>query len=407
MKPGAAELTLAEGRVYTTPVMVMLSATFILTLARAMTLPYLVVYCAQRFGLGVADVGLALGGALIASSLLSLYGGFLVDRFSNHRILAVAGSLFALAFGAAFLTDSMALFFLAIVVVNLAYAVIDIAIKAGIGTLVAAQRRGAVFSVKYTLTNIGFAAGPFLGVLLAKAGPGLPFAAAGWVGAGFVLLYALFGTKLGKAASDVPPQTGFLAVMGYLLKDYRLVCFTLGGLLSVVVFGQFSAYLSQYLLVTGTPEHTYQVINYLVTTNACVVIGLQYLVGARINQNNLFRMLCLGMLFFLVGLIGFSQAEQVPFWVIAMIVFTIGEIIIIPTEYLFIDFIAPAHLRGIYYGAQNLSNLGAALGPMLCGLALSMYQPQVMFYVLCLCVVLATGFYYMGCKAKDGKDDPL
>jgi MFS family permease len=264
-----------------------------------------------------------------------------------------------------------------------------------------------VFSVKYTLTNIGFAAGPFLGVMLAKVSPGVPFAAAGLVGAVFVLAYALLGEKLSTPVASAPAEQGFFKVLGYLFKDYRLVCFTLGGLLSVIVFGQFSAYLSQYLLVTSSPEHTYQVINYLVTTNACVVIGLQYLVGSRINQGNLFRMLCLGMLFFLVGLVGFSVAEQVPVWVIAMIVFTVGEIIIIPTEYLFIDYIAPAHLRGIYYGAQNLSNLGAALGPVLCGLALSLYQPQVMFYVLCLCVVLATGFYYMGCKAKEGAHDSL
>ncbi len=195
--------------------------------------------------------------------------------------------------------------------------------------------------------------------------------------------------------------------MNYLGRDYRLVCFTLGGLLSAIIFGQFSAYLSQYLLVTSSPEQTYQIINYLVTTNACVVIGLQYLVGSRINQANLFLMLCLGMLFFLLGLIGFSQADGVLVWVIAMAVFTIGEIIIIPTEYLFIDFIAPENLRGAYYGTQNLSNLGGALGPMLCGVALSLYQPQVMFYLLCLCVLLALGFYYMGYKSKEGAHDSL
>lgn len=403
MKNSTSELTLAEGEVYTAPVILFLSATFILTLARAMTLPYLVVYCAERFGLSVADVGLAVGGALMASSLFSLYGGFLVDRFSNYQILLVAGGLFALAFGTAFHTDSLVAFFAAIVVVNLAYAVIDIAIKSGIGTLVVAQKRGAVFSVKYTLTNIGFAVGPFLGVLLAQVSPGLPFAVAGLVGALFVAIYGLLGEKSSAIAANPPQHNGFLKVLGYLGRDYRLVCFTLGGLLSAIVFGQFSAYLSQYLLVTSSPERTYQIINYLVTTNACVVIGLQYLVGSRINQANLFRMLCLGMLFFLVGLIGFSQADGVPVWVIAMAVFTVGEIIIIPTEYLFIDFIAPGNLRGVYYGTQNLSNLGGALGPVLCGAALSLYQPQAMFYLLCLCVLLALGFYYMGYKQVQGR----
>lgn len=407
MKNGASELRLVEGPVYTAPVALFLSATFILTLARAMALPYLVVYCTERFGLGVADVGLALGGALMASSLFSLYGGFLVDRFSNYQILLAAGGLFALAFGTAFHTDSLIAFFAAIVVVNLAYAVIDIAVKAGIAALVVTQKRGAVFSVKYTLTNIGFAVGPFLGVLLAQVSPGVPFAVAGLLGALFVVTYGVLGEKTSAIVASPAQRNGFLKVMGFLAKDYRLVCFTVGGLLSAIVFGQFSAYLSQYLLVTSSPERTYQIINYLVTTNACVVIGLQYLVGSRINQTNLLPMLLLGMLFFLIGLIGFSHADGIPLWVIAMVVFTIGEIIIIPTEYLFIDFIAPENLRGIYYGAQNLSSLGGALGPVLCGAALSFYQPETMFYLLCLCLLLAMGFYYMGYRAKDGVHDSL
>jgi hypothetical protein len=37
---------------------------------------------------------------------------------------------------------------------------------------------------------------------------------------------------------------------------------------------------------------------------------------------------------------------------------------------MFIDLIAPEHLRGVYYGAQNLSNIGVALGPVIAGIAL-------------------------------------
>ncbi|WP_346770503.1 MFS transporter [Pseudomonas sp. 273] len=209
MKNSSSELGLAEGGVYTAPVNLFLSATFILTLARAMTLPYVVVYCAERFGLGVADVGLALGAALMASSLFSLYGGFLVDRFSNYQILLTAGGLFALAFGTAYCTDSLVAFFAAIVMVNLAYAVIDIAIKSGIAALVVAQKRGAVFSVKYTLTNIGFAVGPFLGVLLAQLSPGLPFAVAGLVGTLFVAIYGLLGEKSSATVAPLRNTTAF------------------------------------------------------------------------------------------------------------------------------------------------------------------------------------------------------
>jgi MFS family permease len=273
-------------------------------------------------------------------------------------------------------------------------------VKSGIGFLVTADRRGSVFSMKYTLTNVGYAIGPFLGVLCAKISPGLPFAVSALIGVAFVVLYSVVGERLPRGESVERPNNDFARVLVHLVRNYRLVCFTIGGILSAIVFGQFTAYLSQYLIVTSTPENTYSIINYLVTTNACVVIGLQYLVGSRINQSNLFRMLRLGMLFFVIGLMGFCYAQTPVVWALAMIVFTVGEIIIIPVEYLFIDYIAPEDMRGVYYGAQNLSNLGAALGPVLCGVALSLYAPQAMFYLLSLCVVVASLFYFLGSRGE-------
>ncbi|MDT8907515.1 MFS transporter [Pseudomonas fluorescens] len=401
MKDLSGELTVSgEARVYTRPVVLLLSATFVLTIARAMALPYLVVYFSQAFGLGVTDIGLVVGGALIVSSVLGVYGGFLVDRFSNDRILLAAASLFALAFAVAFQVGSLVPFIIAIVVVNLSYAVVDIAVKSGIGFLVTPDKRGGVFSMKYTLTNVGYAIGPFLGVLFAKISPGMPFAVSAIIGAGFVAFYSSLGARLPRAGQTERTNQPFARVLVHLVRNYRLVCFTIGGVLSAIVFGQFTAYLSQYLIVTSTPENTYRIINYLVTTNACVVIGLQYLIGSRIHQKNLFRMLMLGMAFFIAGLMGFAHAQAWMAWVVAMIIFTVGEIIIIPAEYLFIDYIAPEDMRGVYYGAQNLSNLGAALGPVLCGFVLSLYAPQAMFHVLSLCVVAASVFYFLGSRRK-------
>lgn len=401
MKDLSGELTVSgEARVYTRPVVLLLSATFVLTIARAMALPYLVVYFSQAFGLGVTDIGLVVGGALIVSSVLGVYGGFLVDRFSNDRILLAAASLFALAFAVAFQVGSLVPFIIAIVVVNLSYAVVDIAVKSGIGFLVTPDKRGGVFSMKYTLTNVGYAIGPFLGVLFAKISPGMPFAVSAIIGAGFVAFYSSLGARLPRAGQTERTNQPFARVLVHLVRNYRLVCFTIGGVLSAIVFGQFTAYLSQYLIVTSTPENTYRIINYLVTTNACVVIGLQYLIGSRIHQKNLFRMLMLGMAFFIAGLMGFAHAQAWMAWVVAMIIFTVGEIIIIPAEYLFIDYIAPEDMRGVYYGAQNLSNLGAALGPVLCGFVLSLYAPQAMFHVLSLCVVATSVFYFLGSRRK-------
>lgn len=389
---------LAALKHYPAAVRLLLVTTFTLTVARALTLPYLVVYLADNFQLSVSQIGLLIGGALIAASLLSLYGGHLVDTLRNHTLVSASTLVFALAFVAAISSRSAVLFFLCLVLINLALAVVDIAAKAGFCALLPVERRAEVFAIKYTLSNVGYAIGPMLGVAMLELDDHLPFFASALIGMGMCLAYWRLGERTLKASAPAQPGAGFAQVALGLARDRRLVCFTLGGVLSAVVFGQFTAYLSQYLVVTTSASEAARLVGYLVTTNAVTVIALQYLIGRRISRQQLMPWLLAGMALFIAGLLGFSLAGSVLAWCLAMLVFTLGEIIVIPAEYMFIDLIAPEHLRGVYYGAQNLSNLGAALGPVMVGLVLGHWWPGLIFYLLVLSVILAGVFYWRGTR---------
>jgi MFS family permease len=390
---------------YPKTINLLLSASLILTLARAITLPYLVIYLSGSFSLSVADIGLVVGSTLIIGSLLSLYGGFLVDKMSSYRLILGFSGVFTLGFLGTFLARDLWLFYSCLVLINLAYAVIDIAVKSGFGSLLPVTDRSEVFSIKYTLTNIGYAVGPFLGAAMAKLDISLPFLLSAGLGAGFFFIYFVWGNRYLNATDEVQQPVPFLAVGKLLLQDYRLVCFTLGGLLSAVVFGQFTAYLSQYLVVIATPESTYQIISTVVATNALMVISLQYAIGRRISHRHLNLWLAAGLSMFMMGLAGFAQSTSILLWVISMAIFTVGEIIVFPVEYMFIDRIAPDNLRGMYYGAQNLSNLGAALGPVLCGVVLATQPPHYIFYMLALFIVAGGMFYILGATPLSATTD--
>ena len=385
---------LATIRNYPRAVNLLLSATLLLTLAKAITFPYLVIYLTRQFALDITQVGLVIGSSLIVGSLLSVYGGFLVDRINSYRLLLGLSVLFVLGFIGTVLAQNIWAFYSCLILINLAYAVIDIAVKAGFASLLPEDARSEVFSIKYTLTNIGYAVGPAFGAVVAKLDISLPFVLSAGLSAGFTLAYWRWGER---GLSNLDPQpVPFLAVGKLLLRDQRLVCFTLGGLLCAVVFGQFTAWLSQYLVTTTTPENTYRVISSIVATNATLVICLQYSIGRRISQRHLNLWLTAGLGLFILGLIGFALADSLLIWVIAMAVFTLGEIIVFPAEYMFIDNIAPNHLRGMYYAAQNLGNLGAAMGPVLCGLVLATQPAHGIFVMLVLFVMVGGGFYWLG-----------
>ncbi|MFJ3450671.1 MFS transporter [Pseudomonas sichuanensis] len=384
---------------YPATVRLLLFTTFTLTTARAITLPYLVVYLSAHMALSIGQTGLLVGGAMFLASLLSLYGGHLVDTLRSHTLIVTSALVFALAIAGMVASTSAVLFFCFLVVANLAQTVVDIAAKAGFCALLPEDQRGEVFAIKYTFNNIAWAAGPMLGVLLIEADDHLPFLVSALIGLGLSLVYHRLGERGLSSQGDNAPAAGFIQVALGMLRDRRLVCFTLGGVLSAVVFGQFTAYLSQYLVVSiHDPAEVARLVGYLVTTNALTVIALQYLIGRRMARQHLMPWLMAGMAMFVVGLLGFSLAGSAAAWCLAMLVFTLGEIIVIPAEFMFIDLIAPEHLRGIYYGAQNLSNLGAGLGPMLVGLALGYMAPASVFYLLIGSVVLAAVFYWLGTR---------
>lgn len=384
---------------YPAAVRLLLLTTFTLTTARAITLPYLVVYLSAHMALSIGQTGLLVGGAMFLASLLSLYGGHLVDTLRSHTLIVASALVFALAIAGMVASTSAVLFFCFLVVANLAQTVVDIAAKAGFCALLPEDQRGEVFAIKYTFNNVAWAAGPMLGVLLIEADDHLPFLVSALIGLGLSLVYHRLGERGLSSQSEDAPATGFIQVALGMLRDRRLVCFTLGGVLSAVVFGQFTAYLSQYLVVSiHDPAEVARLVGYLVTTNALTVIALQYLIGRRIARQHLMPWLMAGMAMFVAGLLGFSLAGSALAWCLAMLVFTLGEIIVIPAEFMFIDLIAPEHLRGVYYGAQNLSNLGAGLGPMLVGLALGYMAPAAVFYLLIGSVLLAAVFYWLGTR---------
>jgi MFS family permease len=397
---------------YPRPIRVLLLGSLLLTAARAMTLPYIVVFLASALGLTVLGTGLLVGGSLVLGVCIGMYGGYAVDRLPAYPLNAALILVIAACFLAAFVCQSSVAFFLLLTILNSAYAVLEASVKACFAGLLPAARRGSVFSLKYTLTNIAFAAGPVIGVALVAYNASFPFLASGMVSLIYFSVFLAMAGELKNIARPAKQGAGFLQTLHDIGADRRLVLFTAGGCLSGLVLGQFAAYLSQYLIATEGAELTYKIIGALVTTNAVVVILSQFWLGSLIQGRSLLLWLLLGLALLLAGELGFAFAATTLAWVLAMIVFSLGETVVVPAEYLFIDRIAPDAMRGSYYAAQNLTNIGAALGPIMCGAIIAWSQPHYIFHLLVGSVLASGALYYAGTKAKPsqasvmaGRDD--
>lgn len=352
-----------------------------IVVSRAITSPLLTLFLSNKLGLNQQDVGLLLGIAVFIATLLALYGGYIIDRLEKRRLLILAMLSSAIGFVLLTFAENLYLTTVTLVITETASALFLIGSKAILSENLPMGQRAKAFSLRYTLTNIGYATGPMLGVVIAGVQPLAPFLIAG--GIAFFSIFLMSGIPKDPAQTPAigQPQS-FLKTLITLKNDRTLIMFTCGCLLSTVVHGRFTLYLSQYLLVTQDTKRALETMAALLACNAISVILLQYQIGRFLKREQLRYWIAGGTSLFILGLIGFSLADSLVSWCVAMFIFTLGEMIIYPAEFLFVDTLAPEELRGSYYGAQNLAALGGALSPVICGYLLMHTPAPTMFYAL-------------------------
>ena len=365
-----------------------------IVVSRAITSPLLTLFLSHKLGLNQQDVGLLLGIAVFIATLLALYGGYVIDRLEKRRLLILAMLSSAIGFVLLTFAQNLYLTTMSLVVTETASALFLIGSKAILSENLPMGQRAKAFSLRYTLTNIGYATGPMLGVVIAGVYPIAPFLIA--AGIAFFSIFLMVGIPSDAAQTPAigKPQT-FLKTLVTLKNDRTLIMFTGGCLLSTVVHGRYTLYLSQYLLVTHDSKRALEIMAALLACNAISVILLQYQIGRFLNREKLRYWIAGGTSLFICGLIGFSLADNMLSWCVAMFVFTLGEMIIYPAEFLFVDTLAPEELRGSYYGAQNLAAFGGALSPVICGFLLMHTAAPTMFYALSALTAMGGSLCFM------------
>ncbi len=190
------------------------------------------------------------------------------------------------------------------------------------------------------MLNIGWTIGPPLGTLLVMQSINLPF----WLAAicsAFPMLFIQIWVK----RSEKNHRHGNRQCLGRRKFYYKIkhCCgFTCSGFLASFVSGAFASCISQYVMVIADGDFAEKVVAVVLPVNAAMVVTLQYSVGRRLNPANIRALMTAGTLCFVIGLVGFIfSGNSLLLWGMSAAVFTVGEIIYAPGEYMLIDHIAP------------------------------------------------------------------
>ncbi len=280
MNPGLRRSTLA-----------LLASSLLLTIGRGATLPFMTIYLNRQYGLGVDLIGYALTSALTIGVIFSLGFGILADKFDKKRYMLLAIIAFACGFIAIPMVHNVVLVVLLFALINCAYSVFSTVLKAWFADNLTATTKTRIFSLNYTVLNIGWTVGPPLGTLLVMQSINLPF----WLAAicsAFPLVFIQVWVTRSVAASE--GKNAAIWSPSVLLRDKALLWFTLSAFLASFVGGAFASCISQYVMVVADSGFAEKVVAVVLPVNAVIVVSLQYAVGRRLTAVNIRPMMTTG-----------------------------------------------------------------------------------------------------------------
>ncbi|USR62127.1 efflux MFS transporter YdeE [Lelliottia amnigena] len=383
----------------------LLASSLLLTIGRGATLPFMTIYLTRVYNMSVENIGYALTIALTIGVVFSMGFGILADKFDKKRYMLISILAFIAGFVAIPLVHNVTLVVVFFALINCAYSVFSTVLKAWFSDVLTSSEKSRVFSLNYSFLNIGWTIGPPIGTLLVMYSLQLPFWLAAFCAA-LPLVFIQFYVQKSVAAdaehAPVPWQPSVL------LRDKALFWYTFSGLLASYVGGSFASCISQYVLAADyDSDFAQNVVAVVLPVNAAVVVSLQYLIGRRITASNIRPLMALGTLFFVLGLGGFMfSGSNLIYWGIAAAVFTVGEIIYAPGEYMLIDNIAPPGMKASYFSAQALGWLGAAANPMITGIILTHLPHWSLFAVMMAAIVIAWLMILRGMRVKAWQEEP-
>lgn len=379
-------------------IIALLASSLLLTIGRGATLPFMTIYLNRLYGMSVEQVGYAMSLALTVGVLFSLGFGILADKFDKKRYMLIAISVFVISFAAIPLSHSAALVVVLFALINCAYSVFSTVLKAYFSDTLTPTTKAKIFSLNYTFLNIGWTVGPPLGTLLVMQSINLPFWLAA-VCAAFPLVFIQFYVQ--RVSVSVKNDDAVPWSPSVLLRDRALCWFTLSGFLASFVGGSFASCISQYIMTVANNDFAEHVVAVILSVNAAMVVSLQYAVGRRLSAANIRPLMATGTLFFVIGLAGFMvSGNNLWLWGLSSAVFTVGEIIYAPGEYLLIDNIAPPGMKASYFSAQALGWLGAAMNPLATGIILTTLPGWSLFIILMVVIILAWLLMLRGMHVK-------
>ncbi len=371
---------------------IVIAITFIDRIGGSLLFPFFALYITSKFNVGMTEVGVLFAAFSVSSFAGSTIGGALTDRFGRKGIIIfglIASSFSTVAMG---LIGSFQAFFFLALFVGILTDVAGPAHQAMIADILPEKQRADGYGILRVAFNLSVVIGPVIGGLLATRSYMLLFLSDAAISLLTAILIAIFlpETKP-EAHPDAPKETIGTTFAGYgqVFRNTAFMLFLGAVMLQVFAYMNMNTTLGVYLRNEhGTPESSYGL---LLSINAAMVVLMQFPITRRITKYPPMLMMAFGTFLYVIGFSMYGFVSTYNLFVLAMVIITIGEMVVSPVSQALVASFAPEEMRGRYMAVSGFSwGIPFAVGPYLAGLIMDGPKPYMLWYAAGFVGMLST-----------------
>lgn len=353
------------------------------------------IYIHDHLGKSMSIAGLVLmlnSGASVAGNL---FGGLLFDRIGGYRSILLGIGTTVLALLGLSVWNGWPAYVIFLIIVGFGSGIVFPSMYAMAGSVWKEGGRRA-FNAIYVASNLGVAIGSALGGIVAAISFQWIFIANALMYVIFLLI-AVFGYKgINTLAVNKSNRIIDKKKVDSRTHLYALLILCFGYALLWVGYCQWQATIAPYTQEIGISLKQY---SYLWTINGALIVLGQPLMNKLVVHlaKTIKSQIIIGTIVFAIAFYVASEAEQFSAFAVAMMIMTIGEMLVWPAVPTVADKLAPLGREGFFQGIVNSAATGGRMiGPILGGMLVDFYGMERLFIVMIVLFLLSlfTTFIY-------------
>lgn len=352
--------------------------TGIMTLCSYIVLPFLAIYFTEK-NLSVAQVGIILGTSAFVSSFCGIFSPYFEKKFGIKKSILCAVMIVGSCYFVLPVSNNYFIILCIIILQGVGQGIVNPLLK----KMVALYNKGnenVAFRYRYIVLCVAIIIGPVIGNTIHA------------LGVDWMLRIVAFGCMIscvslqGISNSEDTSSEGLKKCHSYKI-NISIVLFVTWSILVFTVFSVFENVSP--LAIQIYNSNAEKMFSIMIIVNSIFAIIFQPIIIILNDKLSVKQQVIVGSMSFAISYIIFAYAEG-EFWtlILATLVFTVGEAMLIPMLDVLIGKIAEEeHLAGVY-AISEIKQIGFFIGPVVTTYFIQMYDSIIMYLIVSLICIL-------------------